>query len=64
MQVRLETEPDRMKIRRETVERPFGTMKCWMGRMHFQTKGLDNLATAMSLHVLAYNEAFYQHAWG
>jgi len=55
MQVRLETEPDRMKIRRQTVEHPFGTIKCWMGHTHFQTKGMDNVATEMSLHILAYN---------
>lgn len=55
MQYRLETEPDRMKIRRETVEHPFGTIKCWMGYTHFQTKGMENVATEMSLHVLSYN---------
>ena len=55
MQYRLETEPDRMKIRRETVEHPFGTIKCWMGYTHFQTKGIDHVATEMSLHVLSYN---------
>ena len=55
MQMRLETEPDRMRIRRSTVEHPFGTIKCWMGHTHFQTKGLENVATEMSLHVLAYN---------
>jgi transposase len=55
MQMRLETEPDRMKIRRSTVEHPFGTIKCWMGHTHFQMKRLKNVATEMSLHVLAYN---------
>jgi len=55
MQERLETEPDRMKIRRETVEHPFGAIKFWMRHTHFQTKGKDNVATEMSLHVLAYN---------
>lgn len=55
MQMRLETEPDRMKIRRETVEHPFGTIKCWMGHTHFQTKGKESVSTEMSFHILAYN---------
>lgn len=55
MQARLEIEPDRMKIRRQTAEHPFGTIKLWMGYTHFQMKRLKNVATEMSLHVLAYN---------
>ena len=52
---RLEKEPERMRARRETVEHPFGTLKCWMGYTHFQTKTLKRVSTEMSLHVLAYN---------
>jgi hypothetical protein len=37
------------------VEHPFGTLKCWMGYTHFQTKTLKRVSTEMSLHVLAYN---------
>ncbi|GAB3762175.1 hypothetical protein GCM10028796_13470 [Ramlibacter monticola] len=33
----------------------FGTLKHWMGAVHFLTKGLRNVNTEMSLHVLAYN---------
>ena len=55
MMWRLETEPDRMKARRETVEHPFGTIKSWMGYTHFQMRRLENVSTEMSLHVLAYN---------
>ncbi len=44
-----------MKVRRETVEHPFGTIKSWMGATHFLTKTLDRVSTEMSLHVLAYN---------
>ena len=44
-----------MKIRRSTVEHPFDTIKHWMGHTHFQMKGIDNVSTEMSLHVLAYN---------
>lgn len=52
---RLEGAPDSMNVRRRTVEHPFGTLKSWMGATHFLTKGLDNVATEMSLNVLAYN---------
>ena len=52
---RLEFGSDMMKIRRSTVEHPFGTIKSWMGATHFQTKTLKNVSTEMSLHVLAYN---------
>lgn len=50
---RLEAAPDSMNVRRCTVEHPFGTLKSWMGATHFLTKGLDNVATEMSLSVLA-----------
>jgi transposase len=52
---RLESAPDSMNVRRRTVEHPFGTLKSWMGATHFLTKGLNNVATEMSLNVLAYN---------
>ena len=44
-----------MRIRRQTVEHPFGTLKSWMGATHFLTRTLDRVSTEMSLHVLAYN---------
>ena len=44
-----------MRIRRQTVEHVFGTIKAWMGATHFKTKRLKNLAGEMSLYVLAYN---------
>jgi transposase len=55
MQARLDREPDAMRVRRSTVEHPFGTIKAWMGSTHFLTKGLERVRTEMSLHVLAYN---------
>jgi len=55
MQTRLDQAPDSMRIRRQTVEHPFGTLKAWMGATHFLTKKLKNVSTEMSLHVLAYN---------
>jgi transposase len=55
MQQRLDQAPDTMRIRRQTVEHPFGTLKAWMGSTHFLTKTLKRVSTEMSLHVLAYN---------
>lgn len=55
MQTRLDQAPDSMRIRRQTVEHPFGTLKLWMGSAHFLTKTLDRVSTEMGLHVLAYN---------
>ena len=47
--------PDAMRVRAQTVEHPFGTLKLWMGTTHFLTKRLKNVRTEMNLHVLAYN---------
>jgi len=55
VQDRLDSEPERMNTRRETVEHPFGTIKSWMGYTHFQMRTLKHVSTEMSLHVLAYN---------
>src|SRR5271156_318219 len=55
LQERLDRRPDAMRVRRATVEHPFGTLKAWMGATHFKTRTLDKVKTEMSLHVLAYN---------
>jgi len=55
MQERLDRKPDSMRVRRRTVEHPFGTLKMWMGATHFLTKTLPRVSTEMCLHVLAYN---------
>jgi hypothetical protein len=47
--------PRASRIRRQTVEHPFGTLKVWTGATHFLTKTLLRVSTEMSLHVLAYN---------
>jgi hypothetical protein len=52
---RLDRDPQKMRLRRQTVEHPFGTLKNWMGYTHFLTRTLPNVKTEMSLHVLAYN---------
>jgi hypothetical protein len=55
MQNRLDRTPEASRLRRQTVEHPFGTLKFWMGATHFLTKTLPRVRTEMSLHVLAYN---------
>jgi transposase len=55
MQRRLDQRPDAMRVRRQTAEHPFGTLKAWMGATHFLTRTLKRVSTEMSLHVLAYN---------
>ena len=55
VEARLDKEPERMRVRRDTVEHPFGTLKTWMGWTHFQMRTLTRVSTEMSLHVLAYN---------
>ena len=55
VQQRLDTNPQAMRVRRETVEHPFGTLKMRMGATHFLMKTLPRVATEMALHVLAYN---------
>ncbi len=55
MQDRLDRMPHAMRLRRQTVEHVFGTLKAWMGATHFLMKRLPKVKTEMSLHVLAYN---------
>jgi transposase len=55
MQDRLDHDPEIMRVRRQTVEHPYGTLKAWMGSTHFLTRTLNRVSTEMSLHVLAYN---------
>lgn len=55
MQIRLDRASDSMRIRRQTVEHPYGTLKLWMGSAHFLTRTLGRVSTEMSLQVLAYN---------
>lgn len=55
MEAALLSDPDKMKLRKSTVEHPFGTIKSWMGSTHFLMKGLPKVKTEMALHVMAYN---------
>jgi len=55
VQDRLDRDPGKMTVRRQTAEHPFGTIKTWMGWTHFLTRTLPKVATEMALNVLAYN---------
>ena len=55
VQERLDANPQAMRVRRETAEHPFATLKMRMGATHFLMKRLPKVATEMALHVLAYN---------
>jgi hypothetical protein len=55
VQERLEGAPEAMRLRRQTVEHVFGTLKAWMGSSRFLTRTLPRVRTEMSLQVLAYN---------
>ena len=56
---RMQQRLDRMlqvgRLRRQTVEHTFGTLKSWMGATHFLTKRLPRVRTEVNLQVLAYN---------
>ena len=55
MQRPLDRTPEASRLRRQTVEHAFATLKAWMGATHFLTRKLPRVRTEMSLHVLAYN---------
>ena len=55
LEARLDKAPEVMRIRRQTAEHPFGTLKSRMGYSHILTKTRKRVSTEMSLHVLAYN---------
>src|SRR5258706_9341529 len=55
VQQRLDRNPGKMNLRRQTAEHPFGTIKAWMGATHFLMRGLEKDAAESALNVLAYN---------
>jgi transposase len=52
---RMKRHPEKMQLRKELVEHPFGTMKQWMGHGFFLMRGIDKVSTEFHLTVLAYN---------
>jgi len=55
MSVRVRDNPGKMKLRKELVEHPFGTIKRWMNQGYFLTRGKPKVAAEMSLTAMAYN---------
>ena len=52
---RSERRPDLMRLRRQIVEHPFGTIKRMMGQPRFLTRELSGVRSEMALSDLAYN---------
>jgi len=55
MQRRVRANPAKMRLRKQLVEHPFGTIKRAWNQGYFLTKGLESVNAEMSLTVLAYN---------
>jgi len=55
MQGRVRANPDKMRLRKQLVEHPFGTIKRAWNQSYFLIKGLESVNAEMSLTVLAYN---------
>jgi DDE family transposase/transposase-like protein DUF772 len=55
MAERLAARPEILRLRRETVEHPFGSIKQWMNQAYFLMRGLEKVRAEFSLTALAYN---------
>ena len=55
MAERVRAQPQKMRLRKQLCEHPFGTIKRWFGYDHFLLKGLDKVRTEWNLITLAYN---------
>lgn len=55
MLARVRQRPDLLKLRKELVEHPFGTIKRWMRQDHFLMRGSEKVSGESSLTFLAYN---------
>jgi hypothetical protein len=55
MGVRVRAGPEKMRLRKELVEHPFGTIKRWMDQGYFLMRGKSKVGTEMSITVTAYN---------
>ena len=52
---RVAAHPEKMKLRKQLCEHPFGTIKRFFGYTHFLLKGLTQVGAEWSLITLAYN---------
>lgn len=55
MKNRIKQNPEKVKVRGQLAEHPFGTLKRAMGHGYFLTKGIERVSAEMSLSVLTYN---------
>ena len=55
MQARVQAEPEKVGLRKQLAEHPFGTIKRPWNQGYFLTRGLENVRAEMSLTILAYN---------
>lgn len=55
MAARVRAGPDKLRLRKELVEHPFGTIKRAMGQGYFLMRGKPKVGTEMSMTVMAYN---------
>jgi transposase len=55
MAARVKAHPEKMALRKQLVEHPFGTIKRWFGYTYFLVKGLENVRGEWTLMTLCYN---------
>lgn len=55
MAARVRAGPDKLRLRKELAEHPFGTIKRAMGQGYFLMRGKPKVGTEMSMTVMAYN---------
>jgi transposase len=55
MLARVQQRPELLRLRKELVEHPFGTIKRWMRQDHFLLRGSEKVSGESSLTFLAYN---------
>ncbi len=55
MHLRVAENPDKIKLRKQLVEHPFGTIKHSWNHSYFLTRGFKKVSGEMALSVLAYN---------
>ena len=55
MQEQLQDNPEKITLRSQLAEHPFGTLKRAMGHGYFLTRGIERVSGEMSLSVLVYN---------
>jgi len=55
MAQRVKAQPEKMALRKQLAEHPFGTIKRWFGYTHFLLKGLEKVRCEWSLMTTVYN---------